>query len=158
MLTTIRPRSEGDFWLAQTGGNSPALLFNPNRVRDNWRALQQALPNVTLYYAVKSNPYHSLLATLVNEGASFDVASTPEIQALLPFGVPTSRMIHTHPIKTEHDLETSVQLGVRSFVIDNLDELWKVAPYRHDITVMLRLAFVAPDAPIDLSRKFGAQP
>lgn len=158
MLTTIRPRSEGDFWLAQTGGNSPALLFNPNRVRDTWRALQQALPNVTLYYAVKSNPYHSLLATLVNEGASFDVASAPEIQALLPFGVPTSRMIHTHPIKTEHDLETSVQLGVRSFVIDNLDELWKVAPYRHDITVMLRLAFVAPDAPIDLSRKFGAQP
>ena len=84
MLTTIRPRSEGDFWLAQTGGNSPALLFNPNRVRDTWRALQQALPNVTLYYAVKSNPYHSLLATLVNEGASFDVASAPEIQALLP--------------------------------------------------------------------------
>ena len=158
MLTTIRPRSEGDFWLAQTGGNSPALLFNPNRVRDTWRALQQALPNVTLYYAVKSNPYHSLLATLVNEGASFDIASAPEIQALLPFGVPTSRMIHTHPIKTEQDLETSVQLGVRSFVIDNVDELWKVAPYRHDITVMLRLAFVAPDAPIDLSRKFGAQP
>src|SRR6056300_1976202 len=64
---------------------------DPESVADAWRALQQALPNVTLYYAVKSNPYHSLLATLVNEGASFDVASAPEIQALLPFGVPTSR-------------------------------------------------------------------
>ena len=158
MLTTIRPRSEGDFWLAQASGISPALLFNPNRVRETWRALQRALPEVTLYYAVKSNPYHSLLATLVDEGASFDVASAPEIQALLPFGVPTNRMIHTHPIKTENDLETSVQLGVTSFVVDNLDELWKVAPYRHDVTLMLRLAFVAPDAPIDLSRKFGAQP
>ena len=158
MLTTIRPRSEGDLWLAQAGGISPALLFNPNRVRETWRALQRALPQVTLYYAVKSNPYHSLLATLVDEGAAFDVASAPEIQALLPFGVPTNRMIHTHPIKTEHDLETSVQLGVTSFVVDNLDELWKVAPYRHDISIMLRLAFVAPDAPIDLSRKFGAQP
>jgi ornithine decarboxylase len=94
----------------------------------------------------------------VDEGAAFDVASAPEIQALLPFGVPANRMIHTHPIKAERDLETSVQLGVTSFVVDNLDELWKVAPYRHDITVMLRLAFVAPDAPIDLSRKFGAQP
>jgi ornithine decarboxylase len=158
VLTTIRPRSEGDLWLAQAGGISPALLFNPNRVRETWRALQRALPQVTLYYAVKSNPYHSLLATLVDEGAAFDVASAPEIQALLPFGVPTNRMIHTHPIKTEHDLATSVQLGVTSFVVDNLDELWKVAPYRHDITIMLRLAFVAPDAPIDLSRKFGAQP
>jgi len=158
VLTTIRPRSEGDLWLAQAGGFSPALLFNPNRVRETWRALQHALPQVTLYYAVKSNPYHSLLATLVDEGAAFDIASAPEIQALLPFGVSTNRMIHTHPIKTEHDLETSVQLGVTSFVVDNLDELWKVAPYRHHITVMLRIAFVAPDAPIDLSRKFGAQP
>tara|TARA_A100001015_G_scaffold180735_1_gene201153 strand:+ start:3709 stop:4113 length:405 start_codon:yes stop_codon:yes gene_type:complete len=112
---------------------------------------------VILYYAVKSNSYHSLLATLVDEGAAFDEATAPEIQALLPFGVSTNRMIHTHPIKTEHDLETSVRLGVTSFVVDNLDEPWKIVPYRHDITVMLRLAFVAPDAPIDLSRKFGAR-
>lgn len=158
MLTTIRPRPEGDFWLAQAGGISPALLFNPNQVRETWRALQNALPKVTLYYAVKSNPYHSLLATLVKEGAAFDVASASEIRALFPLGVSTNRMIHTHPVKTEHDLETSVRLGVTSFVVDNLDELWKIVPYRHDITVMLRLAFVAPDAPIDLSRKFGARP
>lgn len=158
MLTTVKSRSEGDFWLAQTGGISPALLFNPNRVRESWRALQRALPGVELFYAVKSNPHSTLLATLVSEGASFDVASAPEIQALLPFGVPTSRMIHTHPIKTEQDLNASTGHGVSTFVVDNLDELWKIAPYRHEMTVMLRLAFVAPDAPIDLSRKFGAQP
>ena len=158
MLTTIRPRSEGDFWLAQAGGISPAMLFSLTRVRETWRSLQAALPGVTLYYAVKSNPYTSLLTTLVDEGACFDVASAPEIQALLPLGVPTQRMIHTHPIKTITDLEASIELGVTSFVVDNLDELWKIAPYRNDITVMLRLAFVAPDAPVDLSRKFGAQP
>ncbi len=146
MLATIRPRPEGDLWLAQAGVISPVLLFNPNQVRETWRALQNALPKVTLYYAVKPNSYHSLLATLVDEGAAFDEASAPEIQALLPFGVSTNRMIHTHPIKTEHDLETSVRLGVTSFVVDNLDEPWKIVPYRHDITVMLRLAFVAPDA------------
>ena len=100
MLTTIRPRPEGDFWLAQAGGISPALLFNPNQVRETWRALQNALPKVTLYYAVKSNPYHSLLATLVKEGAAFDVASASEIRALFPLGVSTNRMIHTHPVKT----------------------------------------------------------
>ncbi len=144
--------------MAQAVGISPALLINPNQVRATWRALQNALPKVTLYCAVKSNPYHSLFATLVNEGAAFDAASAPEIQALLPLGVPTNRMIHTHPVKAEHDLETSVRLGVTSFVVDNLDELWKIVPYRHDITVMLRLAFVAPDAPCVFSRKFGARP
>ena len=43
-----------------------------------------------------------------------------------------------------------------TFVVDNVDELWKLIPYRHVILVMLRLSFIAPDAPIDLSRKFGA--
>ena len=75
MFATIRPRPEGDLWVAQADGISPALLFNPNQVRETWRALQNALPQVTLYYTVKSNPYHSLLATLVDEGAAFDVAS-----------------------------------------------------------------------------------
>lgn len=134
------------------------MLFDPIRVRSTWHALQHALPDVTLYYAVKSNPHPTLLAVLADEAAHFDVASAPEIQALLPLGVSPHRMIHTHPIKTEHDLELSTHLGVSTFVVDNLDELWKIAPYRHQITVMLRLAFVAPDAPIDLSRKFGAQP
>ena len=41
-------------------------------------------------------------------------------------------------------------------MVDNVDELWKLIPYRHVILVMLRLSFIAPDAPIDLSRKFGA--
>ena len=117
MFATIRPRPEGDLWVAQADGISPALLFNPNQVRETWRALQNALPQVTLYYTVKSNPYHSLLATLVDEGAAFDVASAPEIQALLPFGVSTNRMIHTHPVKTENDLETSIRLGVTSFAV-----------------------------------------
>ena len=66
-------------------------------------------------------------------------------------------MLHPHPIKIERDLEAYLQLGISSVVIDNLNEFWEVAAYRHYITVMLRLALVAPDALIDLSRKFGAR-
>ena len=138
MLTTIRPRPEGDLWLTQAGGISPALLFNPNQIRETWRALPNALPQVTLYYAVKSNPCHPFLATIVDEGAIFDLASVPKIQALLPFGVSTNRVIHTHPTTTEHDFGKSVQLNVTSYLIDNLDELCKVAPYRNDITAIFR--------------------
>ena len=65
-------------------------------------------------------------------------------------------MIHTHPVKTDTEIERAVISGVTTFVIDNVDELWKLIPYRHVIQVMLRLSFIAPDAPIDLSRKFGA--
>ena len=71
-------------------------------------------------------------------------------------GVHPSRMIHTHPVKTDVEIERAVNSGVTTFVVDNVDELWKLIPYRHVIQVMLRLSFIAPDAPIDLSRKFGA--
>jgi len=158
VLITLFPRSDADQYLSVSEGISPALIFDPNKVRSTWHALQNALPGVSLFYAVKSNPYPSLLKTLALEGASFDAASAPEIQALLSLGVPVSQIIHTHPIKMISDLEQSVAFGLETFVVDNLDELWKLAPYRKDLKVMLRLAFVAPDAPIDLSRKFGAMP
>ena len=111
MLTTIRPRSEGDFWLAQAGGISPAMLFSPTRVRETWRSLQAALPGVTCTTLLNLTLTLALLTTLVDEGACFDVASAPEIQALLPLGVPTQRMIHTHPIKTIVDLRPQSALA-----------------------------------------------
>lgn len=158
MDTFIHSRAAAEQYLELTNGITPALIFNPKTITNAWKQLQSVLPGVTLYYAVKSNPYESILKELNTEGARFDVASAPEIEALLTLGVSVDRVIHTHPIKTTNDLQLSYDLGVRTFVVDNADELWKLVPFRRDIKIMLRLAFVAPDAPIDLSRKFGAQP
>jgi len=156
--TLIHSRAAAEQYLELTKGITPALIFNPRAIAKAWKQLQSALPGVTLYYAVKSNPYESILRVLNAEGAQFDCASAPEIEALLKLGVSLDRVIHTHPIKTTNDLQISYDLGVRTFVVDNADELWKLVPFRRDVRIMLRLAFVAPDAPIDLSRKFGAQP
>ena len=158
MDTFIHSRADAEPYLESTSGITPALIFNPKSITKAWRQLQSALPGVALYYAVKSNPYDSILNVLNVEGAQFDCASAPEIEALLKLGVSVDRIIHTHPIKTTNDLQLSYDLGVRTFVVDNADELWKLVPFRRDVKIMLRLAFVAPDAPIDLSRKFGAQP
>ena len=35
-------------------------------------------------------------------------------------------MIHTHPIKTDTEIEKAVAAGVNAFVVDNVDELWKL--------------------------------
>ena len=96
------------------------------------------------------------ITDIANEGGHFDVASAAEIKMLENEGIHASQMIHTHPIKTDAEIEKAVAAGVTTFVVDNVDELWKLIPYRHSIRVMLRLSFIAPDAPIDLSRKFGA--
>ena len=154
-MINVFPRESASTWLDLVE-TTPSLVFDPEICRRQWRDLSSALPGVTLYYAVKSNPYSGLLQTIASEGGCFDVASAAEIKMLEHAGVHASRMIHTHPIKTDAEIEKAVAAGVTTFVVDNVDELWKLIPYRHSIRVMLRLSFIAPDAPIDLSRKFGA--
>ena len=154
-MIDVLARESASIWLDLIE-TTPSLVFDPTICRHKWNALTKALPGVTLYYAVKSNPYPDLINTIAAEGGCFDVASSAEIKMLEHQGVHPSRMIHTHPIKTDIEIERAVNSGVTTFVVDNVDELWKLIPYRHVIQVMLRLSFIAPDAPIDLSRKFGA--
>jgi ornithine decarboxylase len=156
-LIDIAPRESASSWLSLIE-TTPSLVFDSDVCRGQWSALRNALPGVELYYAVKSNPYSGLLQTIFEANGHFDVASAAEIRMLEQLGVSPSRMIHTHPIKTELEIEKAVAFGVTTFVVDNVDELWKLIPYRHFIRVMLRLSFIAPDAPIDLSKKFGAPP
>ena len=154
-MIKVLPRESASTWLDLVE-TTPSLVFDPDICRRQWDDLSNALPGVILYYAVKSNPYPGLLQIIANEGGHFDVASAAEIKMLENEGIHASQMIHTHPIKTDAEIEKAVAAGVTTFVVDNVDELWKLIPYRHSIRVMLRLSFIAPDAPIDLSRKFGA--
>lgn len=154
-MIDVLARESASIWLDLIE-TTPSLVFDPTICRHKWNALTKALPGVTLYYAVKSNAYPDLINTIAAEGGCFDVASSAEIKMLEHQGVHPSRMIHTNPVKTDVEIERAVNSGVTTFVVDNVDELWKLIPYRHVIQVMLRLSFIAPDAPIDLSRKFGA--
>ena len=154
-MINVFPRESASTWLGLIK-TTPSLVFDPEICRRQWNELSSALPRVSLYYAVKSNPYPGLLQTVASEGGCFDVASAAEIKMLEHEGIHASRMIHTHPIKTDTEIEKAVAAGVTTFVVDNVDELWKLILYRHSIRVLLRLSFIAPDAPIDLSRKFGA--
>ena len=156
-MIELAPRESAVTW-TESVESTPSLVFDPAVCERQWATLSEALPGVTLFYAVKSNPYTDLLQTMAQLDAHFDVASSAEIRMLEQVGVSANRMIHTHPIKTDVEIERAVAAGVQTFVIDNVDELWKLLPYRHQIRVMLRLAFIAPDAPIDLSKKFGAPP
>lgn len=52
-----------------------------------WKSL---LPEVDVFYAVKSNPNPEILKTLFNAGTSFDCASSAEIQTMLDIGAKPS--------------------------------------------------------------------
>lgn len=137
---------------------SPLLLISRETLTDNYYQLQAQLPQVRLYYAVKSNPNADLLRTLVDLGAGFDVASVSELEQVLGLSVAVEDIIYTNPIKGFGDIGRLVDRGFRSFICDNTLELEKVARGCKGADVVLRLGVVNPNCIVDLGVKFGCLP
>ncbi len=142
--------------VAQFG--APLLLLDCDSVRHQYRALQNALPNVTLHFALKPLPHPAVVRTLLAEGASFDLATTGEVELVAGEGVPADKTIHTHPIKRDADIRAALEYGCCVFVVDNLNELEKFIAYRDEVELLVRLSFRNADVFADLSKKFGCSP
>ncbi|HEX4970704.1 MAG TPA: type III PLP-dependent enzyme [Steroidobacteraceae bacterium] len=137
---------------------SPLLVVDCEQVRRQYRALRDALPGVDLHYALKPLPHASVVATLRDEGAFFDLATTGEVELVKAQGISPERCIHTHPIKRDSDIRDALRFGVTTFVADNPDEIRKFARYRKRAELLLRVCFRSPTAVCDLSKKFGCEP
>lgn len=134
---------------------SPLLVLDCNVLRGRYRALQEALPGVGLFYAIKSLPERAALAALAAEGANFDIATSGEIELLRSIGADPAATIHTHPIKRDRDIRDALDFGCTTFVVDNIDELAKFETYRSVAQLLLRVSFRGKEVKSDLSRKFG---
>jgi len=137
---------------------SPLLILDCSVLRGEYRRLRSALPGVELFYAIKSFPERAALAALAAEGASFDIATSGEIELLRSIGADPAATIHTHPIKRDRDIRDALDFGCTTFVVDNIDELHKFAPYRAQVRLLLRVSFRGKEVVSDLSRKFGCAP
>jgi ornithine decarboxylase len=136
---------------------SPLFIVDAQRLRQQYHRLAAALPGVDLHYALKPLPQAPVIATLRDAGAYFDLATNGEVDLVRRMGVAPERCIHTHPIKRDSDIRTALAYGVRTFVIDNPDELRKFVKFRRQVSLLIRVAFHSPDAVCDLSRKFGCE-
>ena len=97
-----------------------------------------------------------MIATLGAEDSYFDFSSRGELGLLAALGdPPPNRAINTHPIKQERDIRESLQYGCDTFVVDNAAEMAKFAPYRDQVSLLLRIGFRSEDAEVDLAKKFG---
>jgi ornithine decarboxylase len=134
---------------------SPLLILDLERVRSQYRRLAAALPRVDLHYALKPLPHPSVVKTLAELGAYFDLATTGEIGLMKALKIAPARCIHTHPVKRDGDIRAALDFGLDTFVADNLDEIAKFEKFRRRAALLLRVSFRSPDAVVDLSRKFG---
>ena len=146
---------------------TPLFVVDHDELRRNYATFRKYLPRVQAYYAVKANPSPEIVRTLFKAGASFDVASLPELRIVcenikdLPAKKRQQwiwdRIIYANPIKAN---ETLAELDHYNPLVtyDNSEEIRKIRKYAPNAGLALRLKVANTGAMVELSSKFGASP
>ena len=139
----------------------PVTLLRPHAAQRAARFFVENFPGQSLY-AVKANPSPALLSLLWDSGIThFDVASLNEVR-LVRATLPDATLCFMHPVKAEEAIaEAYFDHGVRTFSLDTIDELEKIARATHhatDLTLCVRIRVSSEHAKLSLAAKFGADP
>jgi len=145
-------------FIATRRPNGPCLVVDLDVVETNFQAFRKALPDSSIYYAVKANPAPEILRLLASLGSSFDCASVAEIEMAMDAGATADRISFGNTIKKERDVASAHALGVSLFAVDCVEEVEKVARAAPGARVFCRVLTDGAGAEWPLSRKFGCVP
>ena len=139
----------------------PVTLLRPHAASRAARFFVEKFPGKSLY-AVKANPSPALIDLLWGNGIThFDVASLNEVR-LVRQAAPEATLCFMHPVKAEEAIaEAYFQHGVRTFSLDTMEELEKIAratDHATDLTLCVRIRVSSEHAKLSLAAKFGAEP
>jgi len=146
------------YYLRNRTDDGPLLVVDLDVVRDNYQAFAKALPDTRVFYAVKANPAPEVLTLLASLGSCFDIASLAEVEMVLAAGATPDRISYGNTIKKERDIARAYALGVRTFAVDSIPEVEKIARAAPSSRVFCRFLFDCAGAEWPLSRKFGCEP
>ena len=144
-------------FLADVQPATPCLVLDVDRVEQNYRRLQSALPLARIYYAVKANPAPQILERLAGLGSCFDAASWEEVSAVLEAGAAADAVSFGNTVKKESAIRAAYARGVRMFAFDSEGELEKLARSAPGSRVYCRILVGNDGAEWPLSRKFGCE-
>jgi ornithine decarboxylase len=142
-------------FLAEQQPATPCLVLDVDHVADNFRALRNALPLATIYYAVKANPAPQVLERLALLGSSFDAASAEEIEMCLAARARPEAISFGNTIKKVSAIRRAFAAGVSLYAFDSAEELDKLAHNAPGSRVYCRIMVENAGADWPLSRKFG---
>jgi ornithine decarboxylase len=156
-MTAIQPKMAPKIarFLAEKMPATPCLVFDVDRVAQNFAAMRAAFPMARIFYALKANPAKPILQRLVELGACFDAASLEEIEMCLAAGATPDRISFGNTIKKASSITRARELGIDLFVFDSEAELEKIAVHAPGTRVFCRLIVGTEGAVFPLARKFG---
>ena len=139
----------------------PVYCIRTDEIKKSIKFFRNNFPGKILY-AVKTNPHEKIIKHIISNGVKdFDVASINEIKLIKKINSEVN-LHFMHTVKSKESISSAYfDYGVKSFSLDNKDELRKILEATKgakDLKLFVRIAISNEHAEIDLSRKFGALP
>lgn len=124
---------------------SPAYLVDEGALREHARAYQDAFtsrhPRSLVLFASKSFPSASVIGLMSQQGCGTDVAAEGELILALAGGADPSRTVFHGNAKTDADIRAAIEAQVRYLVVDNLDDVARIARWADSpVPVLLRVS------------------
>jgi len=138
------------------GQKDAFFIYNPESIVERVRLWRELLPEVELFYAVKSNSDEIIVQKMLSLGCKFDCASKAEIEKVLQLGGSPSDIIFANPVKKNEHIQYAKEKGVNIMTFDCSEEAIKMKSENADAEALLRIAVEATDAPCPMTQKFGA--
>ena len=147
-----------DFLNAAARHGSPLYVLEPDILRARARhfvtAFTDVLPDVAVYYAVKSNNCPDLARILLEGGLGLDVSSGKELETALSMGA--ADILFSGPGKTDAELSLVVAHADRvKVMMDSFAELRRLQRLAQDAERRVRAGIRLTTEPTGLWRKFG---
>ena len=99
--------------LIAEAGETPLFVYDFGIIRDKLAALRAALPDVVgIHYAVKANPFPTLVAAIATLVDGIDIASGGELAMVLASGGSPAHISFAGPGKTVAEIEAALKAGV----------------------------------------------
>ena len=135
---------------------TPFLVCDRSSIERRYEELTDLLPGLAVFFAMKCNPAGPVLKTLAGLGASFEVASAPELRMAMAAGATADAVLYSNPVKAPGHIAEAYVAGLYRFAFDSEGELRKLARYAPGASVYVRLRVADDTSVFPLSSKFGA--
>lgn len=113
------------------------------RAREYRAAFESLHPRSLVLFAAKSFPSAAVIGAIAEEGCGTDTAGEGELRLALAGGQDPQLMVAHGNAKTDADVRSAIDAGIRYIVIDNADDIRRIAQFATaPVPVLLR---VIPD-------------
>ena len=124
---------------------TPAYLIDAAGLRERAEAFQEALtsrhPRSRVLFASKSFPTPSVMGLIAQSGCGLDVAGLGELLAAECAGVDPDRIVLHGNAKSDAEIAKAIEMGIGYIVVDNLDDVVRIARHAGEpVPVLLRVS------------------